>query len=356
MKYSSIFIPGLFLLAACSGGNGPQANENSSTPVNVTIATPSGNSPEGISASGQVEAEQTAAISTRIMGAITRIYVKPGDKVAKGQTLVTISSQDLFARKAQADAMIAAAEADLANAHKDYDRFTHLYNRQSATASEMDNATLRYKASKSKLDAAQQLRNEVDASINYTRLVAPFSGTVTQKAADEGSMAIPGMLLLSIEQSGQLQVSAAVSESDISRIKLNDKATIAIKATGSNIAGSVAQISPSSVATGGQYVVKISIPASAQKDLYAGMYVNVVIGQGAAPVNEAVLIPVSALVQNDQFTGLYTMSSAHTALLRWVRTGRLYGDRIEVLSGLGRDEPFILNAEGKLYNGVPVRQ
>jgi hypothetical protein len=55
-------------------------------------------------------------------------------------------------------------------------------------------------------------------------------------------------------------------------------------------------------------------------------------------------------------TGLYTISSTHTALLRWVRTGKTVGDKIEILSGLDSDEPFIASAAGKLYNGAPVKE
>jgi RND family efflux transporter MFP subunit len=363
--FSSVIVPGLLLLAECSDGPLPEAGANKGSAVAVTISKPSAAKADGVSASGQVEALQTAAISTRVMGTITRIYVKVGDKVNKGQLLATIGNEDLAAKRGQVDAQIAGAKADVVNARKDLDRFTTLFSRQSATASELDNATLRYNAAKSRFDAAQEMRKEIEASMAYTRLSAPFPGVVTQKLADEGSLAGPGMPLLMVEQNNVLQVSASVAESDITRIKPGDKAALEIKSTGSKASGFITQVSASSAATGGQYLVKISLPADAQKSLYAGMYVNVFIsgsapaagekGQASAPGNEAILVPVSALVQNDQLTGLYTVSSAHTALLRWVRTGKTVGDQIEILSGLGPDEPFIAGAAGKLYNGAPVK-
>ncbi|HTI92291.1 MAG TPA: efflux RND transporter periplasmic adaptor subunit [Puia sp.] len=371
--FSPVILPGLLLLAGCSGGALPEAGANKDSAVVITISKPSGSNAGGVTASGQVEAMQTAAISTRVMGTITHIYVKVGDKVKKGQVLATISSEDLVAKRGQADAQIAGARADAENARKDFDRFTTLFSRQSATASELDNATLRYNAAKSRLEAALQMRNEVDASMTYTRLAAPFPGVVTQKLADVGSLASPGMPLLTMEQNSVLQVSASVAESDITRIRTGDRAALEIKSTGSKVSGLVTQISASSAATGGQYLVKISLPPEGQEGLYAGMYVNVFIPAGvraaggtaqggtslvtpAATANEAILVPVSALVQNDQLTGLYTVSNAHTALLRWVRTGKTVGDKIEILSGLGADEPFITSAAGKLYNGAPVKE
>lgn len=363
MKYILLIavVAGPLLFPGCSGGPQPQAGENKDTPLTVTIARPSSVNTGGVTASGQVEAVQTAAISTRVMGTITRVFVKLGDKVGKGQLLATINSEDLTARRAQIDAQIAGARADQDNAQKDFDRYTVLFSRQSATASELDNAALRLHAATARLGAAEQMRREVDASMAYTRLIAPFSGVVTQKMADEGSLANPGMPLLMIEQDKVLQVSATVAESDISRIRMGDKAELEIKSTGVRTSGSITQISTSSASTGGQYAVKISLPAAAQINLKAGMYVNVFIaGKNAnaadAAGNGAILVPASALVQNDQLTGLYTISTNHTALLRWVRTGKTMGDKIEILSGLGADETFIAGSTGKLFNGVPVKE
>ena len=90
------------------------------------------------------------------------------------------------------------------------------------------------------------------------------------------------------------------------------------------------------------------------------MYVNVFIPvsqPAAAPqASGAILVPTSSLLQNDQLTGLYTISSNNTAILRWVRTGKTFGDQTEILSGLAAGEKYIVKAEGKLYNGVPVTE
>ena len=70
--------------------------------------------------------------------------------------------------------------------------------------------------------------------------------------------------------------------------------------------------------------------------------------------SEMVLIPTEAIVNNGQLSGIYTVSQSNTALLRWLRLGRTYGDQVEVLSGLNSDESYIVSAEGKLYNGAPI--
>jgi RND family efflux transporter MFP subunit len=349
----------LVVLSACGGKKHAEAKDNTA-PVTVVVATAGGAVEGGISVSGKIEAQQTANISTRMMGTITRIYVKVGDKVRRGQLLANISSQDIQAKQAQTNASIAEAQANVSNAQKDYDRFTNLYKKQSASAKELDNVTLQYNAAKARLEAATQMRNEVNAMLSYSNLTAPFDGVVTQRMADEGNMANPGMPLLTIEQNTALEVSTTVSESDINSIKKGDKAQVEVKAIGKTLECTISEISPSSQFTGGQYLVKLSIPEKEKKELYAGMYVNVFIpvtGKTTTKENTAaILVPISSLVNKDQLTGVYTISNSNTALLRWVRTGKTFGDKIEVLSGLAPNEKFIVSAEGKLYNGVPVTE
>lgn len=350
---------GLLVLSACSLTDKREAIRNPDAAIVVSVSTPSGPEQQGLNISGQIEAAQSANISTRVMGFITMLKVKVGDHVSRGQLLVTISNQDILAKRSQADAMIGEAQASLKSAQKDYDRFTVLYNQQSATAKELDNVTLQYSAAKSRLEGAKQMRNEANAMLGYTSLTAPFSGIVTQKLADAGSMASPGMPILTIEQSGSYQVSAAVPENSISQIQQGTEAIVTINAIDRIIKGTVAQINPSSQYTGGQYIIKVSIPDKDKTGLYAGMYANVSIPVKQAVAVEktgsAVIVPLSSIVLKDQLTGLYTIGSNNTALLRWVRLGKTYGDNVEVLTGLEKHEQFVVSAEGKLYNGVPVK-
>ena len=108
----------ILTLAACSGNKKEKAAADSDAAVLVTVATPSAATQQGLNLSGQIEASQTASISTRIMGFITMLKVKVGDPVAKGQLLVSISSQDIIAKRRQIDAMIAEAQANVSSAQK----------------------------------------------------------------------------------------------------------------------------------------------------------------------------------------------------------------------------------------------
>lgn len=341
---------GAFLFACSAKEEDKSVKENS---VAVKVGLASFQSADHVTASGQVTSKETAVISTRVMGFVTSFKVKVGDKVQKGQLLATISNGDILAKRAQGQAMLTEAEAALKDARKDYERFEELYEQKSASAKEFENATLHYNSIKAKTEAARQMKNEVDAMLIYTNLTAPFSGTVTQRNLDEGSMANPGMPILMIEQGGLYEVRASVSESDILRVKTGMTAELTIQSIGKKFSGKVLEVSTSSQYSGGQYFIKISIPT--EPVLFSGMYVNVSIPVAKAKsVINNILVPAAALVYKDQLTGIYTISQSNTALLHWVKIGKAYGNQVEILSGLSADEKFILQSEGKLYNGVPV--
>lgn len=353
--YASLILILVAGFNACSDGN-DEKNVINEKPVAVTLSTVSAGMQPAILASGVVEAVQTANVSTRVMGRITNIFVKTGDRVHKGQLLASVGDEDIKAKGAQADAMIAEAEGAYTSAKKDYDRFNNLYQQQSATAKELDNVTLQYNSAKARVIAAKQMRSEVNANLSYSSLKAPFPGVVTQKLAEEGNITSPGMPVLTIEQDGILQVSATIAESDISNIHLGDVTNMLIKSTGKSFSGKIIQINPSSQFTGGQYIVKISIPETMKKDVYAGMFagVSIPVKDIQQVKNDVVLVPLSAIINRDELTGIYTVSATNTALLRWIRLGKTYGDKAEVISGLSKDEKFISSSESKLYNGAPV--
>jgi len=290
------------------------------------------------------------------MGYVTKVNVKTGQNVKAGQLLVTVNSTDLQAKKAQVDASIIQVEAAYKNAKKDYDRFVNLYSQQSASQKELDDMTARYEMAKAGLEAARQMRNEVLAQFSYSNITAPFSGVVTNTFVKEGDMANPGMPLVSIEGSGRLQVTAMVSESDITSIKNGMPVKVLVKSSNKELAGKVSEISLSAKNTGGQYLVKVNLDKADAATL-SGMFVNVhfpVEKTVKTTESDTVLVPESALVKQGQLTGVYVVGANNVALLRWIKTGKSFGNQVEVLSGLNASESYVIEAEGKLVNGAKI--
>jgi len=351
------YIIGLFSLAliATSCGNGDQKTVADNSPaVTVTVSSVSQESSSSfLTTSGKIEAVNSANLSTRMMGYVDKIYVQVGEKVRKGQQLISISNTDLSAKLAQVNAGITEATAAYNNAEKDFNRFTALFNENSASQKELDDITANHTMTKARLEGAKQMKNEVNAQFSYANIRAPFSGTVTNKFINVGDMANPGMPLLEVESPGKFQVLAMVPESEILQIKANTEVDVVLKSLGETIKGKVVEVSTSAKNTGGQYMVKVVLDKSDAK-VMSGMYATVRFPVEANESTQAVMLPKEAIVTNGQLTGVYTVSQTNTALLRWLRLGRSIGDKVEVLSGMSSDEQYIVTAEGKLYNGTKI--
>ena len=117
--------------------------------------------------------------------------------------------------------------------------------------------------------------------------------------------------------------------------------------------GKVVEVSTSSKNTGGQYLVKVSLESTAAKIL-SGMYTTVQFPNVKQVKSEIVLIPIDAIITRGQLSGVYTVSQTNTALLRWLRLGKTFGDKVEVLSGLSANEEYIISASDKLSNGSKI--
>lgn len=353
----SILIASFFvlLLSSCGGDKKEQIKKEPAIAVKVSGVSENANG-AFVTASGKIEAENSANLSTRMMGYVTKLHVKVGQKVGAGQLLVSINNTDLQAKKAQVDASILQATAGYNNAKKDYDRFVNLFKQQSASQKELDDMTARYEMAKAGLEGAKQMRNEVMAQFSYSNITAPFSGTVTNTFVKEGDMANPGMPLVSVEGASKLQVTAMVSESDINAVKKGMGVKVLVKSLNATLTGKVSEVSMSATNTGGQYLVKINLD-KADSSVLSGMFVNVqfpVENKTVSSNSELLLVPESALVKQGQLTGIYTIGEGNIAILRWLRTGKTFGNEVEVLSGLSANEQYIISAEGKLYNGALV--
>ncbi len=311
--------------------------------------------PTQYSFSGRLEAGKQSNLSTRIMGTVEQISAKPGQRVNRGDILLRIRNQDILAKKAQVEANLIEAQSAFDNAKKDLERFEALYKSKSTSDKEMDDIRTRYQMAKARFAATEQMEKEAGENLLYSVIRAPYNGVITGKFVQEGDMANPGMPLLSIENPDQWLVVARIPEEDISRIQLNDAVKVRLDALGGlTIDGTITEINPSSANTGPQFEAKIALSAAPEisRRLYSGIYATIDYSKGTQPL---LLIPKESLVNRGQLTGLYTVGQEGIALLRWIRTGKTYGDSVEVLSGLANGEKYIIPGKNRLYDGAPIQ-
>ena len=351
--YLSLFVA-IGLLASCSSE--PVKKKTESFDLTVDVAQVENiKEAELFSFTGKLEAATYSKLSTRIMGQVENIHVKLGETVRKGQLLVQISNKDILAKKKQAEANLMVSETLFADAEKNLERYQTLFDKKSASMKELEGMQIQKKIAESKLEAAKGMLVEVEETLKYTNVRAPYSGRVTKQFVKVGDLTSPGMPLLSIEKKGNYQVVARVPESEISQIKLNDYVEVELTAQNKRrFQARVSEINPSAIDSGNQFEIKLQLDAIKDPSLklYTGMFAKVYIQMGET---NRIVIPKSVLVERGQLVGIYTLSQSHTALLRWIRVGKTYGNSIEVLSGLSSGEEYILSYKGKIWDGAKLK-
>jgi RND family efflux transporter MFP subunit len=301
-----------------------------------------------VRSTGTLHARETSIISAQVMGRIRQILVREGDSVRAGQTLVVLDDAALHSALEQAQAGVkaaqnaqAAAQANATLAASTLDRYKQLESQKSISPQEMDEVSRRAEAATASLEAvraqteaARAQERGARAMLGYTRLIAPFSGIVTARMADPGTMAAPGVPLLQVDQAGVLQLQATVDESAIGAIHKGIKVQVSVDST--QLTGTVTEIVPAADPASHSFLVKIDLPSSTQ--MHAGMYGTAEFANG---IRQAILIPRSAVVSRGSLACVYVLDNRGIAQLRYLTLGAAQGNLIEVLSGISSGEKLV---------------
>ncbi len=344
-------------------------------------------------ATGTVRAKSTTVLSSRIMGTVMSLRVREGDRVKAGQALIEIDNREAAAQlqKAQAglrQAEQAVAEADQASnaaqsakaaaeankrlAAATLARYQTLLDRKSVSPQEFDEVKAKAQVAEAEADRATKMlevlaakkkqgqaqMDQAKADIagaqvfaGYARVVTPISGIVTAKQIEVGATATPGTPLLTIEDAAQYRLEAAIEESQIGKIHLKDRARVKIDAIGAEeLDAIVAEILPASDPMSRSYAVKLDISSS--QPLRSGLYGTASFIRGQ---RQAIAIPAKAITQRGQLTGVFVIDDSGIARLRLIKTGKSYGDRVEILSGLNEGERIAIDGVAKVNDGVKVQ-
>ena len=307
--------------------------------------------PLNVRSTGTVHARETTVVSAQVMGRIQQVLVREGDSVRAGQTLAVLDDSAMRASVEQAQAGVkaaqnaqVAAQTNAALATSTLGRYKQLESQKSVSPQEMDEVSRRAEAAAANLDAvraqtdaARAQENGARTMLGYTRLVAPFSGVVTARLADPGTMAAPGVPLLQVDQEGALQLQTTVDESAIGVVHKGMKVQVAINGAGPTaMAGTVQEIVPVADPSSHGFLVKIDLPASSHSR--AGMYGTAEFANG---VKLAILVPRTAVVMRGSLACVYVLDSKGVAQLRYLTLGAQHGDLIEVLSGISSGEKLV---------------
>jgi RND family efflux transporter MFP subunit len=319
------------------------------TGVQVMTVTPA-SVDDLVEMTGTVKSDHTSTIASRIMGRVTALYVREGDQVKAGQSIMKIEGQDLSQKLIGATMAMDSARQNRDLAETTWKRYRKLYNDKALSQQEMDEVESRKSVAESEYRRARAAVEEAEIFVNFTNISAPFSGTITNRAISEGGMAVPGQPLMTIESSSSLYVECFADESLMGHLKKGMDAHVVLESQSQPLKGIVRDIVQSIDPRSRTFLVKVGLPPdSSTKRLKNGLFVRVRLVVGKKDV---LLVPTAALVQKGQLTGLFSVTPGGTVTYRLVKAGRSYpGERMEILSGLAANEQIIAGGVGAAVDG-----
>ena len=324
------------LLTAC--GSDEQAGQSASPVVSKaeSLTITAMDLPVRYVTSGSVTSDHRVSISSRISGYIRKLSVREGDSVKAGQVLVRVDPVN--ARQG-----LVQAEADLADAKGDLNRYEELFKASAVSKQQLDRVRLRYKVARSQVE---QARNQ----LSYAEVRSPVDGVVVEKRMNKGDLASPGAAILVIEDPANLLVETYVSDQFVSGIHEGDEVEIEVSSLKQAFTGIVRQVVQAADAVSHQFLIKISLQA--RDDVHPGMYAQV-----GFKVNsrKGLLVPAAAVIDRAGLNGIYVLDDKAVTHYRQIRVGQVRNGQIEVLAGLHEGDTIAWNGEPALVTGMKVQ-
>jgi RND family efflux transporter MFP subunit len=351
-------------LSSCSNERHTQAAAPETVSNVSVIVAQTTAAPDWLEAVGTVRAARTSQVASQIMGDIVEIRAHEGDRVQSGQVLAVLNDAQPRSGADQATAALNVAEKEVSAADSDFalaevtlKRYQQLYEKKSVSPQEFDEVKGRCQSAEARRDMARAGQAQANAglmqartSLGHTRIHAPFAGVVTEKRADAGTLASPGMPIFTIEDTRSYRLEVAVDESDLRLVHVGQVSPVTIDALGNDpLSGKVVQIVPAADSASRSFLVKVELPDDAR--LRSGLF-----GRARFPRGErsALLIPRTSLVERGQLQGVYVLDANQIAGLRYVTLGKSAGEQIEVLSGLQGGEKVVAVAGDRDLSGKRI--
>lgn len=289
--------------------------------------------------SGSLQSASRTAISARILARIEEVRVSAGDRVERGDVLVTLDSRDLVARTKQARDDLNAAKAKLELAKKEQDRAATLLERGVGTQQRYDNAVTGLRVASAELDGAVTGLEAAETALSHAVIKAPVGGRVIDRLADPGDTAEPGKPLLRVYDPAQLRVEAPVRETLAVRLKVGQNLSVRVAAVEKQFDGVIDEIVPFAETGARTLLVKVALEAN--QGLYAGLFARLAIPAGQLT---RLYIPTSAVENIGQLSFVTVVDENNRASRRLITLGQSREDnRVEILSGVKEGEMVLIN-------------
>lgn len=276
-------------------------------------------------------------ISSEISGKITKIDFAEGSYVQSGQLLVQIDDELKISAYENTKALYEKAERDL-------NRNKELYSNKSISDAQMEAAQLNYENAKHQFNIAKK-------QLKDTKILAPFSGFITQKFVDLGSFVNVGNPIANLVDISILKVRSNISEKDAFKLKKGDLIKLTSDVFPNKIfIGNISYISPKSD-DGHTYTVEILLN-NANHELKAGMIFNANLNFNIK--QNKLIIPRDAIIGSIKNPYVFIVEN-EVAVIKYIKVGNDVGNFIQVIDGLKEGDKVVVKGKINIVDGSKVK-
>jgi HlyD family secretion protein len=314
---------------------------------------------------GNLIGEATVAVAPRTAGRLQDMYVRLGDRVARGQRMAKIEDFEIVEQVKQAEAAqevslatIRQREADLKLAETNAERSRSLFERQLLPKQTLDDNEARYQAAVAQLDLARAQNAQSKARLDELRInlantviTSPVNGFVARRAVDPGAFVSQNAPVADVVDITTVRLVANVVEKDLKQLESGNTTRVEVDAyPGETFMGRIARVSPVLDPATRTASIEIEIPNPAFR-LKPGMYARV--GITTQTNKDALVLPASAVVDLGGRRGVFQLQN-DVAIFHTVQVGSEQGDVVEILGGLKEGDEVVSTGAGSIRDGDRV--
>lgn len=328
------------------------ASSSGSQAPTVTVAVP-GRQQVGrfISATGTLAAKIDMPVGVVGEGGlVTQVLVQPGQWVRAGQVLATIDRSVQVQTAASLAAQINVARSDARIAQAELDRAATLVERGFISKADLDRKGATRDAANARVRVAQAQLAEANARTGRLNIRAPAAGLVLTRSVEPGQVVGTGSgTLFRLAKGGELELRAALSDSDMSAISVGVSAKVTPVGSDRSFAGHIWQVSPVIDPQTRQGIARIAL--GYDSSLRPGGFAAAVIASGTSDVP---LLPQSAVQSDDKGNYVYVVNAKNEVARQSIKVGQVSDAGVAIAEGLTGTERVVISAGAFLNPGQKV--
>jgi len=285
---------------------------------------------------GRVESDENVLVSPEMMGTVSRVHVKVGDKVTKGTLLAELEGS-VFQKSLEE----LQGAREFANT---------LYLKQKSLWDQKIGTEIQYLQAKNNLESLDKKIATVRQQLEMTRIKSPINGTVDAVDIKTGQSFAPGMPGLRVVNFSKLKIHADVAEAYINKIKKGDPAGIYIPDNGERIKASITYTGKVIDPLNRTFRVEVNMSG---KEAMLNPNQVAVLSITDYRSDNAISLPLS-VIQNTPEGSYVFVAEGKKAVRRNITTGQNYRGQTEILSGLKAGEKVVTGGYEELTDGQAV--